>query len=244
VLDDNHFGINDYDFLYQSLNYLEEAAEPFFAYIITVTSHTPFTFHPEEHQVGAFRDITSPLVRDFFDSIRFVDYALEMFFRELESRGLKDNTLVVVYSDHEAAIETPEYSSSINFEVNRNIKEPEHIPLIIRHPELEAGVIDKAGSITDLAPTILNILGFEQASAEFAGTSLLSNEEQPVLFIHELPQVLYRDQLFALELGELNRIGFIEGRAADISIPATIEELSVDLLRYSRMMMMDRRRIE
>lgn len=241
-LDDSHLGINDYDFLYQSLDYLEEAEEPFFAYLITVTSHTPFTFHPAEHQVDAFQDIISPLVRDFFESIRFVDYALEMFFTELESRGLKDNTLVVIYSDHEAAIETPEYSSSINFEVNRNIKEPEHIPLIIRHPKLAPGILDQAGSITDLAPTILDILGFEDAPPHFAGASLLSDDDRPVLFIHELPQVLYRDQLFALELGELNRIGFIEGRAAEFPVPESIRELSLDLLHYSRQMMAERRR--
>ncbi len=211
-LEEGYLGINDYDFFKQSLDLLENHDEPFFGFFITVTSHTPFNFYPEEMMVEEYADIENPLVHDFFQSISFVDKSLEMFFNELEKRGLKDNTLFVIYSDHDASIDTPEYSSSLEFELERNVKEPEHIPLLIYHPELEPGEIEVTGTITDLAPTILDLLGKESLPEEFLGRSLLKGQEKPVLFLHEFPQIFYRDQLFLKELDEIHRVGHVRGR--------------------------------
>ncbi len=241
-IEGGYLGINDYDFLYQSVELIEQAEEPFFAYLITVTSHTPFSFYPAEYTIPEFESLSRPLVRDFFNSIYFVDRSLEMFFNALERRGLTENTLFVIYSDHESAIDTPEYSSSVNFVVHRNVKEPEHIPLIIKHPDLEPGLIEKTGTITDLAPTILDFLGFPERPPEFAGFSLLEPEEAPVLFIHELPQVLYRNQLFVAELGELNRIGYIENRQADVVLSPEAQNGVIETIRYHREIMNARRR--
>ena len=234
VIEDNYLGINDYDFLKQSVDFIERADEPFFAYLITVTSHTPFSFYPEEFEQEEFEDLNSQLVRDFFNSLYFVDQSLEMFFNELEARGLKDDTLFVIYSDHEAAIETQEYSSSVNFNVDRNIKEPEHIPLLIKHPDLEAGKIEKTGTITDLAPTILDIIGINDMPKEFMGYSIMNPEDKPVLFIHEIPQILYQDQLFVNEFDEFIKIGHVEDREQDLELDAETQELLLDKIRYSR----------
>ena len=241
-VEDAYLGINDWDFLYQSLDYLEQAQQPFFAYLITVTSHTPFTFYPPQFAQPQFEQLNSPLVRDFFNSIYFVDQALQMFFDELEVRGLADNTLFVIYSDHEAAIKTAEYSSSIGFTVNRNLKQPEHIPLIISHPDIEPGIIEKTGTITDLAPTILDILGFAEIPESFSGGSLLQPGYQPVLFIHELPQILYRDQLYVAELGELEKVGYVEGRQAAIEFPPDKQQRVLDTIAYLRELMLVTRR--
>ncbi len=241
-VEDAYLGINDWDFLYQSLDYIEQAEQPFFAYLITVTSHTPFSFYPPQFAQPQFEQLNSALVRDFFNSIYFVDQALQMFFGELEQRGLAENTLLVIYSDHEAAIDTAEYSSSIGFTIDRNLKQPEHIPLLISHPDIEPGIIEKAGSITDLAPTILDILGFAEVPESFSGSSLLQPGYKPVLFIHELPQILYRDQLYVAELGELEEVGYVEGRQAAIEIPPDKQRRALDTIRYLRELMLVTRR--
>ncbi len=244
VIEDNYLGINDYDFLKQSVDFIEEAEEPFFAYLITVTSHTPFTFYPEEFEQEEFEDLNSQLVKDFFNSLYFVDHSLEMFFNELEDRGLKNDTLFVIYSDHEAAIETPEYSSSVNFNVDRNIKEPEHIPLLIKHPDLNAGKIEKTGTITDLPPTILDIMGVNNIPDDFMGYSMLHPEDKPVLFIHEIPQILYQNQLFVNEFDEFIKIGHVENLEQDIELDTETKELLLEKIRYSRDIKQLRRRNE
>lgn len=241
-IEDNYLGINDYDFLKQSVDFLEESEEPFFAYFITVTSHTPFRFYPEEFRQEEFEDLNSQLVRDFFNSLSFVDHSLEMFFEELEKRNLKDDTLFIIYSDHEAAIETPEYSSNINFNLNKNVKEPEQIPLIIKHPNIENGTTNKTGSVTDIPPTILDIIGVNEIPEEFMGYSMMNPDDNPVLFIHEIPQVLYKDQLFVNEFDEFIKIGHIEGKEREIELDRETKELLLNKIRYSREINQERQR--
>ncbi len=195
--EDTYLGINDYDFFKQSINYLEDAKKPFFAFFITVSSHTPFDFYPEEYEIDEYQNIKNPLVKNYFNSMYFVDSSLKMFFEELEKKELIDNTLFVIYSDHTADINKAEYNSGDNYKINGNIKEPENIPLFIYYPEFESREYLKTGSHTDIAPTLLDILGHQEKPKEFLGVSLLRDLENPVLFLHEIPQILYKDQLFA-----------------------------------------------
>lgn len=86
--EDTYLGINDYDLFDQSVAYLEEAEEPFFSIFITVSSHTPFIFYPEEYEVDEFKEIETTIVRDYFNSMYFVDHSLEMFFEQLKESSL------------------------------------------------------------------------------------------------------------------------------------------------------------
>ena len=208
-LERDTFGINDYDFFLQSAHILAEAPQPFFALLITVTSHTPFDFYPEQLAVEAFEDIQNPLVREYFQSMAFVDYCLEMFFFQLEDAGLLEDSLIVIYSDHDAAIDRPEYSSKREFVLKRQVKKPEHIPLFIMHPKIEPGVSHKEGTPVDLAPTILDLLGSPEKPEEFLGYSLLGNAQYPLFFLHELPQVFSRGQLYGILPEQMIRLGHV-----------------------------------
>ncbi len=205
--EDFYLGINDYDFFLQSIDKLERAEEPFFGYFITVTSHTPFDSYPGNHYVEEFSDIEAQFLHDYFQSISFADRAFRRFYQELEKRNMTENTLFVVYSDHDASVDTELYSSSVDFELDREVKKPEQIPLMIKHPALEPERIENTGTITDLAPTILDLLGAEEKPDEFLGRSLLKGDEKPVFFLHEVPQIFYYDNLFLRYPDRLEKIG-------------------------------------
>lgn len=224
------FGINDYDFFFQSVDYIAQAEQPFFAFLITVTSHTPFDFYPQDQAVDAFEDIEDPLVRDYFNSIAFVDSALEMFVGKLEENGLLEDTLLIIYSDHESSVEKPEYSPSDGgFEVFvPNIKAPENIPLFVRHPDIENGTNSTEGTQTDLSPTILDICGEKQRPSEFMGNSLFDQQDLPVLFLHEVPQILFKGQLFAKFPMGIEKIGYKKDIGErDIELPQKEELLGI-----------------
>lgn len=229
-------GVNDYDFFDQAADIItaaEQKDEPFLAFMISLTCHTPFNFYPE---AGAdeFEGVNSNFVLDYFKSINFTDSALENFFQKLEKAGVLDNTLVLIYSDHESEVNTPEYSSDRNFNLWRNIKKPDHVPLFISHPELEAGVGDNPGTTTDLAPTVLDLLGFEQLPQQFVGRSLFTDKEEPLLFLDETPKILYEDQLFVEEMGVLNKVGFVEDREKDVEIEQQKVEEMEAIINYMR----------
>ncbi|MFP4258086.1 MAG: LTA synthase family protein [Desulfovermiculus sp.] len=236
----NTFGINDYDFFLQSLDYLQDVDSPFFAFFITATSHTPFDFYPSEHARTRFQDINNPLVRDYFRSISFVDKSLQMFFRKLKEMDFYEDTLFIIYSDHESGVEGTVYDSTRNFDLQRRVKPPENIPLFLIHPDIEPDIITKEGTTTDLAPTILGLLGEDEKPEEFLGHSLLKKEENPVYFMHEIPQILHHGQLFALLPTGIEKIGYVEDEGErDIEPPK--EEQLTDIIEYTQDLNVERR---
>jgi len=241
-LEESYLGINDYDFFNQSLDYLEQANQPFFAYMITVSTHTPFNFYPESETQKEYSDIDNPIVYDYFQSVSFLDKSLEMFFYQLQQRGLAENTLFIIYADHQAGIDEKEYSSSEEFVTDENINQPEHIPLIINYPAVQADVIKKTGTTTDIAPTILDIMGIEQKPKEFIGSSLLKGEQKPVPFIHELPQVLYKDHLFIKGLEGLEKVGHLKGTTKEgVGLTKKDKNRILQIIDYMKAIMLKRR---
>lgn len=209
---ENHkLGLNDYDFFKQSLDMLEDKEEPFFAYFISLTSHTPFHFYPESEAQEEYSSIEDTLVSDYFNSTSFLDKSLQMFFNGLEERGMTDNTLFVIYGDHQSDIDSIIYSSDRNFNLDNKVKTPESVPLIIYHNALEGKKIDLAGNFTDIAPTILDIIEAKDIPDTFLGRSLLSDKEKPIPFLHENPLIIYRDNLFLMQNNKFEKAGYIDG---------------------------------
>ena len=237
---DRGLGINDYDFFDSSAGLIKEAAQqekPFFAYLISLTSHTPFNFYPQK-AVENFAEVDNNLVQNYFKSISFLDKSLKNFISKLEKAGIMENTLLVIYSDHESEIKTMEYESGRDFTLWRNVKTPYHIPLFINHPQLKNTVYEREGTTTDIAPTILDLLGYQKLPKQFVGKSLFLEQEDPILFLHETPQLLKDGQLFIKEIEELLKVGHLKDQKKEIEIPQKkLEELN-EIIDYMRSIFM------
>ncbi|MFO7814322.1 MAG: LTA synthase family protein [Halanaerobiales bacterium] len=239
-MEESVFGINDYDFFLQSFDYLKDSENPFFAFLITVSSHTPFDTYPPQESIDDFSEINNPLVRDYFNSMSFVDKSLEMFFDKIKTAGLEENTLIMIYSDHNAGINKEDYNSDKKFVMEKNVKTPENVPLLIVYPELENNTLNKEGTTTDLAPTILDILGVKKKPEEFLGSSLLSEEDSPVLFLHENPLILFKGQLFSRINTGIEKIGYtVKQGNKEINLPNKKD--IIDLIEYMRGIIYKRR---
>lgn len=236
IPEEEGLGINDYDYFNQAAETIKQAAKqekPFLAYLISLTSHTPFDFYPES-AAEDFPEVNNMLVKNYFKSINFTDQALKNFFAKLNQAGILNNTLIVIYADHESEIKTLEYNSSREFTLWKKVKIPYHIPLFIKYPGLEAGISEREGTTTDITPTILDLLGFKELPEQFVGSSLLLADDEPILFLHETPELLYKDQLFIKELAKLTKVGFVKDREQDVNISehklAELQEI-IDYMR-------------
>lgn len=169
----------------------------------------------------------------------FVDDSLERFLSDLERKGLLDDALVIIYGDHSAGIQKEAYSSDRNFLLKRPIKRPESVPLFILNSNIPSKIETKEGTQVDLAPTILDLLGLEEKPEDFMGHSLLSPIEKPILFLHELPQLLHKGQLFTLSPLGLEEAGYRDAIGKkDVRISEDSYSL---LLEYIRNIMLERR---
>jgi arylsulfatase A-like enzyme/Flp pilus assembly protein TadD len=144
------------------------SGEPFFVWIHLYDPHTPYDPPPK------FRALVSGA---YDGEIAYADYAAGKFFKYLKDRGLYDPALIVATSDHgESFGEHGEYTHGY-FIYDTTLL----VPLIIKlpaglgqaKPEAAAQPIETPVRSVDIAPTILQFLGFHSAPS-MQGNSLLS----------------------------------------------------------------------
>lgn len=178
------FGLKDEDFFDQSLTYLKELdnidENPFYSFLITLTSHTPFVM-PEEHQVLNIKpEHKDTMLGDYLHSIHYVDKEIGRFIESLKREGLYENSVIAIYGDHFAIASVNEKDQEImtnllgyNYDYDSMMK----IPLIVHLPGEDVNeTISNVGSQLDFYPTIMNIMGYENKKGLIFGRDLTNYE--------------------------------------------------------------------
>jgi arylsulfatase A-like enzyme len=179
----------------QLLDWLEEGDErPFFAFLNYMETHDPYStpqpfdgrFGPTRGQRltlrGFVNDAPTPpdnrqvLWNAYDTALAYLDHHLGRLFDELGARGLLDDTLVIVTSDHGEQL--GEHGRL--FHGNSLYIQLLHVPLIVRFPaRVPADVrVAEPVSLRDLAVTLVDVAGLEPA-LPLPGTSLAGHWQQP-----------------------------------------------------------------
>jgi phosphoglycerol transferase MdoB-like AlkP superfamily enzyme len=168
--------IKDMDFLLQVKQILTGVKSPYFAYILTLTSHTPFDLIDEKDYVSDFQ-ADDPVVKNYLNSMAYVDSALEKFITAMQQ--MDPEILIIIFGDHCSNINEPEYTSY-------SIKGLEPIPLFILDPLNQSSKeISVAGTTIDFGPTLFDYLGIE--IPEFWQGKSLLDEQNKNTFIFNSP---------------------------------------------------------
>ena len=168
---------------------------PFFLFLHTYQPHEPYRPHqkftdifypgttrrfprgypPGLFQVGASRALNEEELRSvqalYDGEIRYCDASLDAFYHRLEEKGLLENTLFIILSDHGEGF----MEHRLMGHGNSLYEEALHIPLIFHMPAKIPGgrVIQAFARSIDIAPTILEIAACP-LPASFTGVSLFS----------------------------------------------------------------------
>ena len=157
---------------------LDAIGDPFYAYVITVTSHHPFQALPAaKHPIGLPAPYDGTHVEDYLSNIEYADRAFGEFLKEYESSGLADHCVLVVLGDHfglrPPAAGTPG-AAALEAAVGReyDLVDSMRVPLIIRLPGQTEGrvVTDTVGQV-DIMPTLADVLGLDLSATPHFGTS-------------------------------------------------------------------------
>jgi arylsulfatase A-like enzyme/Tfp pilus assembly protein PilF len=114
---------------------------------------------------------------DFYaGEVAYTDFALGNIFEFLKKRGLEDETLVVITSDHGEGLGEHQEPTHGVFAYNSTL----HIPLIFYQPRLfpEPKAISRRVRHVDIMPTVLDIVGFKIPN-EVQGDTLVSVIKNP-----------------------------------------------------------------
>lgn len=191
------FGIIDEDFFEQSIPYIKEMGEPFYSFMITLTSHTPFNMPEEYHVLDIKEEHKDTMFGNYLQSIHYTDKAIGEFIEELKKEGLYENTVIALYGDHFALHSTHENNEEIMTEYlgyDYDHQDMMNIPLVIHVPGEDINeTISTVGSQLDFLPTMLNIMGLENEKGIMFGIDLINSTDSLVAQQYYLPKGSYFD---------------------------------------------------
>lgn len=176
---------SDIEMIKATTNDYINSDKPFMTYYMTVSGHLDYT-KESNSIVSKNWDLVKNL--DYSDKAKSylatqieLDRAMESLLKELENKGILEDTVIVLLADHypyglslEEINELSSYQRDELFEINHNA-------LIIYNSSMKNTNVTKVGMPIDVLPTIYNLFDIKYDSRLFAGSDLLSNNEGMVI---------------------------------------------------------------
>ena len=217
-------GLSDKSFFKQSSKIIKDVSDKhskFYGLMIMLTNHTPFDglkdstdldltykFNKKDEATGEENEVVNNYLKDttlgnYFTTAHYADEAIGEFIDELDSNGVLDNTVIVIYGDHDAKIKRGEYDYYYNYnpltDSKREIDDPEYkeftkydyelnrkVPFIIwsKDEKVKEKINKEITSVTgmyDVFPILSNMVGFDNSKYEL-GHDVFSTDEHYVIF--------------------------------------------------------------
>ena len=213
-------GLSDKSFFRQSVEIIKkinEEHENFYGTLVMLTNHTPFNDTDKfeysvdikskikNEETGEEEEVVTPFLEgtklgNYLKTVNYADSAIGYLFELLDEAGLLDNTVIVLYGDHDAKLKKSElnklfeseYYDSVlinkedkieildefTYELNRKV------PLIIWSKDIIGTkynkTYNKVMGMVDMMPTLSNMLGVKPKYA--LGHDIFSIKDNVVVF--------------------------------------------------------------
>lgn len=198
-------GLSDKSFFRQAVPKIKEIDQNnknWYGALIMLTNHTPFTdiervsdfdvdfkYKKYDEQTGLYEEVSASFLEgtklgSYFKSVHYADEALGQLLQDMDDEGLLDDTVLIIYGDHDAKVKEEEYDYYYNynpftgevldeddagyipvddFYYNLNRK----VPLIIWSKDggYEPKEVTQVMGMYDVLPTLGNMFGFNDPYA-------------------------------------------------------------------------------
>ena len=163
-ISENIMGYLSDELLYkQAVEKLKTYNMPFFSYIVSASSHTAFTLDGLEDRtkvnidVGKYKD---SFFGNYLESMNYADYAFGIFIEELKKAGLYDDTIILIYGDHNGIDMYNEEMLDFLKQTNENLNDVDiklnyiRVACAMKIPGIENLKIEKPVNKLDIKPTL------------------------------------------------------------------------------------------
>ena len=216
-------GLSDKSFFRQSVQKIKKINKKYDKYyglLIMLTNHTPFegledttdldltyTYKTTDPETGEETEVVNNYLKDttlgkYFTTVHYADQAIGELVDNLDKEGLLDDTVLVIYGDHDAKIKRSEYDYYYNYNPETDSKyssdDPRYdeftkyeyelnrkVPFIIwtKDKDLQKKINKEVSTVTgmyDVLPTLGNMLGIDTPYA--LGHDVFSTDDHFVVF--------------------------------------------------------------
>jgi lipoteichoic acid synthase len=184
-------GLSDKAIFSRAFDVFEKLREPFYGFIVTLSSHHPFDFPGlDDGSLTLPGELRGTLVGNYLIAIHYYDKQLGYFLDNLRKSGLMDKSVVVIYGDHPAIpiADKEELGKLVGHNLDDTYEwiKTRRVPMFIRIPGkngicLLSGDKKMDTGQMDILPTVSKLLGVDIMTA--FGKNLLGKESgNPVIF--------------------------------------------------------------
>lgn len=229
----NAFGASDEQLYITAVDKLVELQKkgiPFYAQMVTASSHHPFKIPDSFKKITMPDELKDTMLGDYLTAINYTDYAIGTLIEGLKKNGLWENTVLVMYGDHFGLqpqdVPPEQVENALGIPYDSRISRF-NIPLIVRVPGMEQGqVVERTGGQLDILPTIANLLGvsLEQEGFTAFGHDLLNIDRNVIGMRYYLPSGSFFNDDILYVPGK----GFEDGEAVSLD---TLEPVT-DITKY------------
>ncbi len=184
---ENPLAIADDRFLRRARELIRASPRPFFAHLMTISTHSPFRYLPPDWPRLDLGPWQKGFLGDYLQAAHFVDHALGEFLDGLRADAVLDRTVVFIYGDHEALPPDERWkirrleSDAIGSQLDEQLRR--RVPLLVLVPGQREGVTsDRPSAQFDLTPSALHLLGIEPRPAFHLGRNLFRGTNSLVVF--------------------------------------------------------------
>lgn len=180
------YGMKDKIFLRDSMQYVQQLPQPFYAKLITVSNHYPYLISKENATIAPW-DTGDPTVDPYVQTAHYLDQSIGELMQYLKKSGLEKKSVLVLYGDHygisnnhKPAIAKILGLKGVN---NYDLAMFQKVPFMIHADGLKGGINHNYSGEIDVMPTLMNILGIKTpGTIEFGQDMTAKNFNQIVAF--------------------------------------------------------------
>lgn len=251
-------GLSDKSFFRQSSKLISDISskhDKFYGLMIMLTNHTPFDavldqtdldltykYTKKNEETGEESQVINNYLKDmtlgkYFTTAHYADEAIGEFINELDEVGVLDDTIIVIYGDHDAKIKRSEYDYYYNYnpetDSKRDKEDPEYheftkydyeinrkVPFIIwtKDENLRTKINREIKTVTgmyDVLPTLSNMVGIKNSKYAL-GHDVFSTDDHYVIFPNSnwVTDKMYYDsqngEAITLDEGDVITVDYIE----------------------------------
>ena len=210
-------GLSDKSFFNQSVEKIKKIKakkEPYYGVLITLSNHTPFNdleliedfdtsiSLDNENKTITRNYLEGTTMDNYLKSVHYADAAIGEFIEKLDSEELLDDTVIIIYGDHDARLSLKEFNllynydpvqdkvkteedegyiqfNKYNYEINRKV------PLIVWTKSKKYNiVVDVPMGMIDVLPTIGNMIGIHSDFQLGKDIFSISEKDNTVVFVN------------------------------------------------------------
>ncbi|AIY06320.1 sulfatase [Planococcus sp. PAMC 21323] len=217
--------------------------KPFYAQLIGLTSHHPFTLPEADRKLELPERFDNSLTGDYLVSINYMDTVINDFIEELKREGIYENSVIAIYGDHFGLQQSAISENDVNLVSELLGREYGtldrlNIPFIVHAPGIsdDGQTFEKTSGQLDMMPTLANLLGISLDEQIVFGQDLLNHGSNLLGARYYLPiGAFWNDEILFIPEKD-----FSDGNAYDLETDQAVDDYEQYRDDYDRVLQLEK----